>query len=217
MKRIKLIAAVMCLPFLSMAQGPVSAVTNKLPIKVDLGIKVAANFANLNGKEWQSGYKPGISGGIFASVGVKRFAGSAEVMISSVRYTGNASSFYNRYGTGMSGYNNAADSSKTPDFAVTYVNIPVMLNVKLGGPLWIQVGPQYSGVIGVKDKNNLLKSTTGLFKTGDISGVLGLQLNVGKIRAGARYVIGLSDINNNSLGNSWKTRTIQLSLGYTFL
>lgn len=217
MKKLIALITVASVPFLSMAQPGVGAVKKVLPVKIDLGIKVAANFANLDGKEWQSGYKPGFAGGIFASVGRNRFAVSGDVLFSSVKYTGNGLNFYNRNGAGLSGYNNTADSNKTADFAVTYINIPVLLNVKIAGPLWFQVGPQYSGVMGVKDKNSLLKSTTGLFKTGDISGVLGLQLNVGKIRAGARYIIGLNDVNASSVSSSWKTRTIQISLGYSFL
>lgn len=219
MKRLSVIIAVVCLPFFSMAQGgAVKAVTNKLPIKIDLGIKVAANFANLDGKEWESGYKPGIAGGLFASAGTNRFAGSIEGLISMVRYTGNGLNFYNRNGNGLlSGYKNNADSNKKADFAVTYLNIPVLFNVKVGGPLWLQVGPQYSGVLGINDKNNLMASTTGLFKSGDISGVLGAQLKFTKLRIGARYIVGLSDVNYKSAGSAWKTRTIQLSVGYSFL
>ncbi len=219
MKKLFTLLAVIVIPFLSIAQVPGAGVVKKvLPFQIDLGVKAGANFANLNGKEWESGYKPGIVGGIFGGISRNRFGVSADVLFSTVRYTGKGLNFYNRFGNGaLSGYRNLADSSKTVDFVVTYINIPVLLNVKLVGPLWFQIGPQYSGLMNVNDKNNLLVSTTNLFKTGDVSGVFGLQLNTGKLRIGARYLLGLSDMNNNSIGNSWKTRTIQLSLGYAFL
>ncbi len=214
MKRIKLLAAIMCLPMLSMAQPGAGVVDKVLPVKIDLGIKVGANFANLDGKEWESGYKPGIVGGIFGGISRKKVGATAEVLVSSVRYTGKGVDFYN---ANKLIYNNSSDSAKKGDFAVTYVHIPILFNYKIGGPLWLQAGPMYSGVLSVNDKDNLLKSTAGLLKSGDVSGVLGLQLNFSKLRANARYIIGLSDMSASSIGNSWKTRTVQLTLGYSFL
>lgn len=218
MKRISILLAILLsgITTSALAQPVVGKV---LPVKVDLGIKVGANFANMGGEEWESGYKPGFVGGIFGGVSGKRFGGTAEVLFSQVKYTGSGLKFYKRNGTAAaSNYNNAADSAKKGDFAVSYVNIPVLLNVKLAGPLWFQVGPQYSGIININDKSNLLKDTKGLFKSGDVAAVLGLQLNLpAGIRAGARYIIGLSDMNSSSVANQWKTRTIQLSVGYSFL
>lgn len=217
MKRIKLLAAIMCLPMLSMAQPGAGIADKVLPVKVDIGVKVGANFANLNGKEWESGYKPGLVAGIFGGISRKRVGVTGEVLISSIKYTGSGVNFYQSAKQSALIYNNVADSSKKGNFAVTYVHVPVLFNFKFGGPLWLQLGPMYSGVVGVNDKDNLLKSTTGLFKSGDVSGVLGLQLNLSKFRANARYIIGFSDVNASSVTNSWKTRTVQLSLGYTFL
>ncbi len=214
MKRFKLLVATLLLPVLAMAQPGVGAVSKALPVKVDLGIKVGANFANLDGKEWESGYKPGIVGGIFGGVSRKRLGVTAEILVSSVKYTGNKVNFYQAAKTN---YVNIADSNKQGEFAVTYLNIPVLLNFKLGGPLWLQLGPQYSGVMSVKDNQNLLKDTKTLFKSGDLSGVIGLQLNLAKFRASARYIIGLSDLSYNTATDTWKTRTVQLSLGYSFL
>lgn len=216
MRRIQLLVAIILLPVLSFAQGPASKV---LPVKIDLGIKVGANFANLDGKQWESGYKPGFVGGIFGGVSGKRFGVTAELLFSQVKYTGNGLDFYYRNGTAAaSGYNNPADSSKKGDFAVSYLNIPILLNIKIAGPLWFQVGPQYSGVLSINDKSNLLKDTKGLLKSGDIAGVLGLQLNLPMgLRASARYIVGLGDMNASSVSDSWKTRTIQLGVGYSFL
>jgi hypothetical protein len=212
MKRITLLLLVALLPVLSNAQGPVSKV---LPVKIDLGLKVGANFANLDGKQWESGYKPGFVGGLFAGVSRNRFGGSIEALFSSVKYTGSGIEFYKAK---SASYNTPADSMKKGDFAVSYLNIPILLNVKLFGPIWFQVGPQYSGVLGINDKSNLLKDTKGLLKSGDISGILGLQLNLpAGLRASARYIIGLADMNASSVSDSWKTRTIQIGLGYSFL
>lgn len=214
MKRIGLLIAVIALvvPMVLWAQGPVSKV---LPVKIDLGIKVGGNFATLDGDVWKKGYKPGIVAGLFGGVSGKRFGVTGEALFSSVKYTGKGVEFYK----GREAlFNNQADSAKEGDFAVSYLNIPILLNVKLAGPLWFQVGPQYSGVLNINDKSNLVKDTKSIFKSGDLSGVLGLQVNLPMgLRAGARYIIGLSDMNASSISNSWKTRTVQLHLGYSFL
>lgn len=219
MKRFGLIlmAIMLCAATVLKAQPVVGKV---LPFQFHIGLKVAGNFANLDGKEWESGYKPGIAGGLFASVTRNRFGVSAEALFSSVKYTGNGVNFYNSVKASNNNslqFNNPADSAVHGEFAVSYLNIPVLLNVKLAGPLWFQVGPQFGNIIGIKDKNKLLKDAKNLFKSGEVSGVLGLQLNVAKINLGARYVIGLSDMSFASAGSTWKQRTIQLHLGWNIL
>jgi hypothetical protein len=218
MKRIGLIlmTVMICLSTLSQAQPVVGKV---LPFKFHIGLKVAGNFANLDGKEWETGYKPGIAGGLAASISRNRFGVSAEALFSSIKYTGSGVDFYHsvKASNGTVKFSPTADSNTHGEFAVTYLSIPVLLNVKLAGPLWFQVGPQFSSIISVKDKNKLVNDAKGLFKSGDVSGVLGLQLNIAKINIGARYIIGLSDVNLASAGDTWKQRTIQLHLGWFIL
>ncbi len=216
MRRISLVLLTIIFTGIAAIAQPSSKV---LPVKIDLGIKIGANFQNLGGEQWEQGYKPGFVGGIFGGVSGKRFGVSAEALFSQVRYTGNGVKFFRRNGNaGNSNYNNLADSTKKGDFAVTYINIPILLNVKVVGPLWFQVGPQYSGVLAVSDKDQLLKDTKDLFKSGDLAAVLGLQLNLPiHLRVSARYIIGLSDMNASSISDEWKTRTIQLGVGYSFL
>ena len=206
--------AVLMMPALVQSQ-PI--VKNVLPVKFDLGIKVAANFANMHGEEWESGYKPGIAGGIFGGVRFKRFGVSADVLFSQMKYVGNGVNFYNAVKGNGTVFNASADSATHGEFVVTYLSIPVLLNVKLAGPLWFQVGPQFSNVIGIKDKDQLLRDAKNIFKSNDVAGVIGLQLNLASLRVGARYVIGFSDLSNESLSSSWKQRTIQLQLGWAIL
>jgi hypothetical protein len=218
MKRIGLIlmTTMLCISMASNAQPVVGKV---LPFKFHIGLKVAGNFANLDGKEWETGYKPGFAGGLAASISRNRFGVSAEALFSSVKYTGSGVNFYNsvKATNGSLQFSNIADSATHGEFAVTSLSIPVLLNLKLAGPLWFQVGPQFSNIISISDKNKLLRDTKGLFKDGDVSGVLGLQLNIAKINIGARYIIGLSDVNLSSAGSTWKQRTIQLHLGWFIL
>jgi hypothetical protein len=208
-----LIAIIFAAPFVSMAQPVVGAA---LPVQFDFGIKVAGNFTSLDGDEWEPGYKPGFAGGLFFGVKRNRFGGQIEGLFSQVKYTGNGFDFY-KAAVANNNFNNLADSNKKGEFAVSYLSIPVLLNVKVAGPLWFQVGPQFNNIISIKDKDKLVKDTKDLFKSGDFSGVLGLQLNLASLRLSARYIIGLSDVSVSSTSSAWKQKTIQLGLGWSFL
>jgi hypothetical protein len=114
-------------------------------------------------------------------------------------------------------FNNPADSAKENTYVTSSLSIPILFNLKVAGPLWFQAGPQYNGILSVKDENDFLKDVETIFKSGEISGVMGLWLNIGKVNAGLRYITGFSDMNNTSLSDSWKNKFIQLHVGYAFL
>ncbi|RYE25535.1 MAG: PorT family protein [Sphingobacteriales bacterium] len=190
------------------------AAQSVLPVKIDLGIKVGANFSKLDGKTWQEAYKGGVLGGVFVGLHRKKIGVSAEALFSQTKYEINSplpSSFYN----------NAADTGKSVNVRATYLNIPVLFNYKLFSMAWLQIGPQYSGVVSLNDKDDFLKDAKGLFKGGDISGVIGLQINLPvKLNIGARYILGFTDQNsgnNAAVTDAWKNRSIQLHVGYSFL
>lgn len=212
MKRTSLLITILLalMPLLSIAQPG--------PAKVDLGIKVGANFAKLDGDTWKNGYKAGFLGGIYGGVKVKKIGGQVEVLFNQQRYTTNGVKFYNSFSNPQAVFKNPADSSKEATFSASYVSIPILFQLKVLGNAWLQVGPQYNGLLSLKDNDEILKDATGLLKTGDMSGVVGVSLSlpVG-LNAGARYIFGFSDVNNSSVGETWKNRTIQLHIGYSFL
>lgn len=213
MKKLLFAIVILLFPFLSNAQPVVGSV---MPVKFDLGLKLAANFSSINGVEWDKSSRVGLAGGAFFSVSRNRFGGQIEALFSRARYKGSGLPFYKTLAADNN-FNNAADSTTKGDFIVSYLSIPVLLNVKVAGPLWVQVGPQFNNIVGVNDKEKLVKNTDDLFKTSDLSGVLGLQLNLANLRLGARYIVGLSDVSLSSASGAWKQRGMQLSLGFTFL
>jgi hypothetical protein len=84
--------------------------------------------------------------------------------------------------------------------------------------VWLQLGPQYSGVVSTKDVDGLVKDSKQLFKSGQLSGIGGLELHLPfHLRVGARYVFGLTDINGTSISDTWKEKQVQVTVGYNFL
>jgi len=188
----------------------------------DLGLKLGANFSNINGKYWQNGYKANLLGGAFLGVNAKRIGVQLEGIFSQSTYvTGDR--FNEIYSDILQ---TGKDSIKGGSFKVNHLSIPVLLNIRLFSRAMIQVGPQFSGVVAVNDRDELVKDASELFKS-SFDGVIGLWLNLpARLNIGARYVIGLSNINksdgtNSSTGqqidDAWKHRTLQLHIGYSIL
>jgi hypothetical protein len=183
--------------------------------KVDLAIKLGANVAKLSGDSWDNGYKAGFLGGVAVGLREHRVGVQVEAFFSQTSYTVSGHNFYDAY-SGF--YNNAADSAKNGSFKVTYLSIPVLFQLKLIPLLWLQVGPQYSGVVSVNDVDNMVKDAKGLFKSGDLSGVVGLELKLPlHINIGARYILGLSSLNNTNVSGAWQQRNVQVHISYAFL
>lgn len=213
MKHIKLLFVTLLFPFLSHAQIGLSSVS---PIDIDLGIKVGANFAKLDGNTWTGGYNAGFLGGVYGSIHTKKLGVQVEGLFCQANYKTTGTEFYKVYKVIPSFFKNVADSAKQGDISVSYFSIPVLFTFKLFSNAWVQLGPQYSGIVSVKDKDDLLNDARGLFADGDLSGVIGVWLNlpVG-LNAGARYIIGFNDQRNDAaLSEAWKNRTVQLHLGY---
>jgi hypothetical protein len=92
-----------------------------------------------------------------------------------------------------------------------YINIPLILNIKPSKKISIQVGPRY----GILANSNLSvkKNAENAFKSGDFSMLAGIQFNFSKIRVYGRYQIGLTDINDATSQEKWKSQTIHVGVG----
>ncbi|WP_276132204.1 outer membrane beta-barrel protein [Polluticoccus soli] len=212
-KKLRLAFIGLLFPAFSFAQA-LNAVTAASPVDIDLGVKLGANFSKLQGSIFDDTYRTGFLGGAFGGVKFGKYGVSAELLYSRTRFTYNPSSLPSSF------FKNASDTAKENSFAVSNLSIPILFNIKLVGPLWFQVGPQYTNLISIGDENGLLKDVNDVFKNGDISGVAGLQANISKINIGARYIMGFSNMNGSGASgvtDSWKNRTIQLHVGYAFL
>jgi hypothetical protein len=207
MKRL-LLAALGCIIFSFPASAQVGNRT-----RFDFGPKLGVNLSQLNGTGWQGGYKTNLLGGLFLSVHGDRFGVQMEGLFSQTTYTTGKdfNSIYHAY------IQAGKDSLLNGRFRLSYFNIPVMAQVRILGRAWLQAGVQYSGVVSVQDLDGFLKDAEGLFNTGTLSGVGGLWIDVTRrINAGARYVMGWSDLNQGDIAEAWKQRNVQLHVGLTF-
>ncbi len=166
----------------------------------DLGIKAGANFASLSGTQWQGTMQAGFTGGAFVGIRIKKIGVQVEALINSAKYNG-------------------ADILSGTDFKTTNLDIPILFQYKIIPMLWVQIGPQYSTVISASSSDPTISDPKSIFKSA-FNGVIGLELKLPiKFNIGARYIVGLSDVNNSGFPDTkaWNQRSAQIYLGFRFL
>jgi hypothetical protein len=195
--------------------GPLARAQDDSPASkthFNLGLKLGVNLSRLEGQSWDAGYKTNALGGAYLAINGARFGIQVEGLFSQTTYvTGTTfNEIYHQY------IQSGKDSLQNGRFRLSYFNIPVLAQVRILNRAWLQVGPQFSGNVSVKDLDNFVKDAESLFSNGTVSLVTGLQVDLTRhLNLGGRYVIGFKNIDESGI-ESWKQRDIQIHLGYRF-
>jgi long-subunit fatty acid transport protein len=170
-----------------------------------LGVKAGANIFKVDGQSFKDEFKFGYNVGAFAEIPLgPKWALQPELMWNQTNYrTGN--NFDDLYPGGKSDV----------EGKLNYISLPILLTYKPVKILSLQAGPQF-GVLASQDKD-LLGETKEAFKSGDFSLLGGAQVNLGSLRVGARYVVGLSNINDIDDKEKWKNQGFQVYVGFAIL
>jgi hypothetical protein len=170
-----------------------------------LGVKGGANIFKVDGKSFNDEFKFGYNLGAFAEIYFdKKWGIQPELLWNQTNYrTGD--NFDDLYPGGKSDV----------EGKLNYISIPLLLTYRPVKILSLQAGPQF-GILASQDKD-LLGETKEAFKSGDFSVLGGAQLNLGSLRVGGRYVVGLSNINDLDDKEKWKNQGFQVYLGLTIL
>jgi hypothetical protein len=167
-----------------------------------LGVKAGANIFKIDGQSYDNEFKFGYNVGAFSEINFTKHIGiQPEVMFSQTNY---------RTGTDFSNvYPGGVDDLKGK---LNYLSIPVLLSIRPVPFLSILVGPQY-GIL-LNGDQHVTTQAKNAFKSGDFSLVGGAQLNIASFKVGARYVIGLTDVNDISDDQKWKNQGFQVYAGF---
>lgn len=166
------------------------------------GPKVGANITGISGLQFDNGYEFGYHLGGFAEIMLSEKIGIQPELLWSQTSLTTASSLPALYSTSLS------ELSKVK---LNYISIPLLLNIRPAKFITFQVGPQF-GILQDK-KNSMANNVQSAFKSGDFSMLAGVQLKVLSFRIYGRYGIGLSNINDLSSQDAWKSKTLQLGVG----
>ncbi|HKC34865.1 MAG TPA: porin family protein [Chitinophagaceae bacterium] len=168
-----------------------------------LGAKVGANLVKVDGKSFKDEFRYGYHLGGFAEIGVtKKLSIQPEVLFNQYSLTLD-SSF-------KSVYQNVINSNQS-HLKLNYLSIPILVNYKLIGPVYLQAGPAFS--VLMDQSKNFLQNGGDAFKKRDFSMIGGAQVRIAKLYLSGRYVVGLANINDIDDKDKWKSQAIQLSVG----
>ena len=167
-----------------------------------LGIKGGANLGKISGQSFKDEFTLGYHVGGFATIGLgDKFAIQPEVLFNQVN-NDTATSFSDIFKV-----------QHADQIQLKFLSIPILLNYNVNKFITLQAGPQFGILLNKND--NLLQNGNNAFKSGDFSLVGGVQLNLLKFRVYGRFVGGQTDIDNLSSNEAWKTKAIQLGVGFT--
>lgn len=180
-----------------------------------LGLKAGVNLDRTGGDHLDGKFSGSFLGGAFGGVKFTAVKVQAELLFSQGKVT-TGDNFKDAFGNYLS---SSASGIKEGTFKMNELSIPVLVGYQLLPKLlWIEAGPQFTGVVSIKDVDGLVRESKDVFKTGYISGVVGASLDLPfHLNAGARYIFGISNRNNTDVPSSWKTSHFQLHVGYSFL
>ena len=169
-----------------------------------LGLKAGANLFKVDGQSFSQGFQFGYAVGAFSELNFTPNLGiQPEFMFNQTNYR-TASSFGQVYQ--VSGYDDVKGK-------LNYLSIPVLLNIRPIPFLSLLIGPQF-GIL-LNPNEHLVDNAKDAFKKGEVSAVGGAQLNLASLKLGARYVIGLNNINNIQGSDvTWKNQGWQVYAGF---
>jgi hypothetical protein len=171
-----------------------------------VGVKGGVNMYKIDGKSFSQEFKYGYNAGIFSEINFSKKLGIQPEILWNQAQTRTTTKFHDMYNGGM---------SELKGVKLNYLSIPVLLNYSPSRILTLQAGPQF-GIL-INKNQRLLDNGQQAFKSGDLSMLGGVQLNIGGIKLGGRYVVGLTNINDIDNQDKWKNQGFQLYAGFRIL
>lgn len=172
------------------------------------GAKGGVNINKISGKSYESGFNYNFQAGVFLQFNISnRFGIQPEVNFvqSQSAFTKDATDIYDDL------FLDGSQKKAT----MNYLEVPVLLNVNVGPSkrVKLQAGPAYGGLL--KQTVDSLKTNANFYKNSEWSLIGGLWIQVPLINIGARYKLGLTNINGIDDKQTWKSQAIQIFVGIT--
>lgn len=173
------------------------------------GAKAGVNTNKITGSSYSEGYNYNFQAGVFLQFNLtKRIGIQPEINFVQTQseFSDDPSDIYNDI------FRDGSQKKAT----LNYLEVPVFLNVNIGPSkrVKLQLGPAYGGLL--KQTVDSLKNSGDIYKNAEWSAIGGLWVQLPLVNFGARYKIGLTDINAIDDRQTWKNQAIQVFVGVTF-
>ena len=174
-----------------------------------IGAKAGVNINKINGQAYKDGFNYNYLLGVFMQFNFSKPFG----LQPEFNFVQSSSEFTNKSSTI---YDDLFLDGSQKKAKLDYLKVPLLLNVNIGPSkrVKLQLGPQYGNVL--KQTVDSLNSNGNIFKTADWSAVGGLWIQIPFINLGARYEIGLSNLNDIDNQEKWKSQAYTIFAGFTF-
>ncbi|RQO32522.1 hypothetical protein DBR32_02670 [Taibaiella sp. KBW10] len=178
-----------------------------------IGVKIGANVYRTTGKQIDNDYKAYPFGGVYLGLQGDKMSLVAEGLFTQTRMiTGNNfNDIYRAY------IQNGKEQITHAEFDFTEFSVPVLVGFKLFTGTWLELGPQFTKIVNMKDRDMILTEVTNVYKNSYVSGVGGLRIQLPlHLNISARYIYGITNRNNTSVPERWSTQRIQFGIGFGF-
>ena len=193
----------------------ISAIGQKSKIDIEsenffrFGAKGGVNINKISGQAYKSGFNYNYQLGGFLQFNFsKRFGIQPEV-----NFVQSSSEFSN---DAADVYDDIFRDGSQKNAQLNYLEIPLLLNINVGVSkrVKLQIGPAYGSLL--KQTVDSLRSGANIYRNGDWTAIGGLWIQLPLINIGARYKMGLSNLNAIDDQQKWKSQSIQIFAGITF-
>lgn len=173
------------------------------------GARGGVNINKLSGQSYKQGFNYNFQAGVFLQFNFSsRFGLQPEVNFvqTSAEFSDDPSDIYDDL---------FRDGSQKKS-KLNYLEVPLLLNINVGESkrVKLQIGPAYGGLL--KQTTDSLKNNGNIYKNGEWAAIGGIWIQIPFVNLGARYKLGLTDLNGIDNRQSWKSQSIQVFVGITF-
>ena len=174
-----------------------------------IGAKAGVNMDKISGESYNQGFNFNYQLGVFAQFNFsRRFGLQPEVNFVQTSYS---------FADGPSDvYDDLFLDGSQKTAKLNYLEVPLLLNINVGESrhVKLQIGPSYNGLL--HQTVDSLKNNANVYKNADWAAIGGLWIQLPFFNIGARYKIGLSNLNAVDNEETWKSQAIQVFAGITF-
>ena len=174
-----------------------------------IGAKGGVNVNKISGKSYKEGFNFNFQAGVFLQFNFSnRFGLQPEV-----NFVQTSSEFSN---DANDIYDDLFRSGSQKKSKLNYLEVPLLLNINVGESkrVKLQIGPAYGGLL--KQTVDSLKNNGDIYKNGEWAAIGGLWIQLPFVNLGARYKLGLTNLNAIDNQQTWKSQAVQVFVGVTF-
>ncbi len=176
-----------------------------------VGIKAGATVYNNSGRELSGKFNAFPFGGVYLGFSGEKMSLIAEGLFTQTRMvTGdNFNQVFNGY------IRNGKEQVRNAEFSFTELSVPVLVGFKALPFTWFEIGPQFTKIVNMNDRDEILNEVTNVHKDSYVSAVIGARVKLPlRLHITGRYVMGLSNRNNTDVSERWTTQHFQLGVGF---